>query len=128
MVKFFTVVDIVIASIPIIGFLISTWYLFQSKRTHAFVVLLWGIGLVTAVSGLLLTAFFYNQNFGNTWGGFVVIFLLESGQGVLYFMVAFEFYTSALTMESILLNKPPKLSKQRKNAIFLSATGVYVLL
>ena len=99
MVKFFTVVDIVIASIPIIGFLISTWFLFQSKRTHAFVVLLWGIGLVTAVSGLLLTAFFYNQNFGNTWGGFVVIFLLESGQGVLYFMVAFEFYTSALTME-----------------------------
>jgi len=126
--KFFTVIDIIIASIPIIGFLISTWYLFRSKRIHAFVVLLWGIGLVTAISGLLLTAFFYNQNFGNTWGGFAVIFLLESGQGVLYFMVAFEFYTSALTMESILLTKPSKLSKQRKNAIFLSATGVYVLL
>jgi hypothetical protein len=72
---------------------------------------MWGIGLVTSISALLLTTFFYDQNFGNTWGGFTVIFLLESGQGVLYFMVAFEFYTSALTMEEILLKKSPSVFK-----------------
>lgn len=79
MVNFWTGVDITIACIPILGFVISTFFLLRSKRIHPFVGLLWAIGLVTSIAALLLTTFFYDQTFGNTWAGFTVIFLLESG-------------------------------------------------
>lgn len=128
MVDFWTGFDITIACIPILCFIISTFFLLRAKRIHSFVGLLWAIGLVTSIVALLLTTYFHDQNFGNTWGGFTVIFLLESGQGVLYFMVAFEFYTSAITMEEILLKKAPSVFKHRKNTIFTSVTFVYVLL
>jgi hypothetical protein len=112
MVDVWTVVNIVITSVPILGYLISIYFLLKSRKIHPFVGLMWAIGFVTAIAALVLAASFENKNFGTTWFGFVLIFLLASGQGVLYFMVAFEFYTSATTMEEILMNKPPMLTKK----------------
>ena len=128
MMNVWTAVDITIASVPIIAFLISIYILFKAKRIHPFVRLTWVVGFLTSISALILTIVFGNKQFGTTWECFFVIFILEGGQGILYFMAAFEFYTSASTMEEILLNKPTALTKKTKNTIFFSVTGIYLLL
>lgn len=47
---------------------------------------------------------------------------------MLYWLFAFEFYTSAITMKALLLSKIQPLTKKTKNTLFLSVTGVNLLL
>ena len=79
MMEVWTAVDIVIASVPIVAFLICIYFLLKARRIHPFVRIAWGIGLITSISALTLTALFGKKEFGTTWTSFVVIFILESG-------------------------------------------------
>ena len=110
--------------ISIIAFLISAFFMWRSQKVHFFVGLSWVIGLATAIAGLFEVLNWQNPMFGAKWSGIFTIFLVLCGQSLLFWLVAFEFYTSALTMEDILLNRPESLSKRKKYIIFFSVAGV----
>lgn len=97
---------LILLSVVISGFLICILYLCRSKKVDAFLVLTWAIGLLTAITELIFEIYWYDRGFFTSIGGNVTIFLLMSGEGILYWLVAFEFYMSALTMEEILFKKP----------------------
>ena len=128
MVDYFTLAGLLVSSIPIFGFFVSAIFLFRSKKFHAFLMALWAIGLVTAISAFFNEFYWQDQNFGTSPASIFLVFVLECGQGVLYFGVAFEFYTSTLTMEILLFKKRESLPRRKKIAIFLAVTGIYVLL
>ena len=129
MVDLLVLAGLTVSSIPIFGFLVSAIFLFRSIKFHAFLMALWGIGLVTAISAFFNEFYCWqDKSFGTSPASITLVFVLESGQGVLYLMVAFEFYTSTLTMETLLLKKRESLPKRKKIAIFLAVTGIYVLL
>lgn len=63
-----------------------------------------------------------------TFAGIFATYLLECGQGMLYLLVAFEFYSSALTMEAILLGEALSLDKKKKYVIFIILASSFMLL
>ena len=99
------IINLCLEPIAILGFLTSTVFLWRAKKVHFFVGLSWGIGLATAIAGFFVTLNWQNPNFGAEWRGIFAVFLVISGSGLLFWLVAFEFYTSALTMEDILFKK-----------------------
>ena len=117
-----------VSSIPIIGFFVSAIFLLRSKKFHVFLIAFWAIGLVTAICAFINEFYWQDQNFETSSAASYLVFVLECGQGVLLFMIAFEFYTAALYMETILFNKPEMLPRRKRIAIFLVGTGIYVLL
>lgn len=122
------IANICLNGISILAFLICAIFLVRSKQVHIFIGLSWGTGLVTAIAGIFVTLNWQNPNFGAEWRGIFAVFLVISGTGLLFWLVAFEFYTSALTMEDILFKKPLSLSKNKKFRIFTTVAGIYILL
>ena len=60
--------------------------------------------MITSITGLYLELHWNDSNDGTAFAEAFAAYLFESGQGILYWLVAFEFYTSALTMEGIIMN------------------------
>ena len=128
MVSAWFVYGIIQGCIPILGFLISAYYMFRSKKIFFFVAFALAVGMLAAITGLSLGIHWTDKCFEISWNGTFDIFLLISSEGILYWLVAFEFYTSAVTMDQILLNKPQSFDKKKKYIIFFIVSGLYILL
>lgn len=114
--------------VPILGFIVSAFYLFRSKKIHPLIALSWSIGTITSIIGLYLILHWNDSNHRIDFGHNFAIYLFECGQGILYWLLAFEFYTSAQTMEEILFYKPQSLIMKKKFTIFGVVSGTYMLL
>ena len=121
------IINLCLEPIAILGFLTSTVFLWRAKQVHFFVGLSWGIGLATAIAGFFETLNWQNPGFAAEWKGIFTVFLVICGQSLLFWLVAFEFFASALTMEDILLKRPESLSRRKKYLIFTSAAGFQIL-
>ena len=106
--------------------------MWRARPIYFFVGLSWGIGLATSIAGLFETLYWDDPVFFAEWKGMFTVFLVICGESLLFWVVAFEFFASALTMEDILFKRPESLSRRNKNLIFAAAAGfqivVFVLL
>jgi len=101
--------------------------MWRARPIHFFVGLSWGVGLTTAIAGLFETINWNDRVFLAEWKGMFTVFLVLCGQSLLFWLVAYEFFASALTMEDILLKRPESLSMRKKYLIFTLAAGFQIL-
>lgn len=97
---------------PLVGLSISTIYLCRANTKHTFVILAQCIGSVTAVAALTLQVL-YAYYFFDTYIEVFVLWILNSGAGMLSWLFAFKFYTSSRTMEALLFKKIEPMPKGR---------------
>lgn len=91
------------------------------------IALTWFIGATTSLIGLRLILNWNNDAIGKEFSHYFEVFLFECGQGILFWLLAFEFYTSAKTMEEILYETPQRLDKNMKFRIFGLVSGIYFI-